>query len=307
MALSIVVPAFNEEAYIRNTIERLFTTIGNAIRFEVIVVDNASTDNTPDILKSIPNVTVITLPVKQTVSAARNVGWKKAQFPLVAFIDGDMLITKTWLEALLEAQLDLIQNPLQITGCRVSLSEEPSWLEDVWFGNINPARTGQRYINSGNLLTTKSVIEAINGFDESLITGEDVDFCRRATENGATLNINYGFVAHHEGYPKTIKRFFKRERWHGIGDVKSFATFLKSRVAIFSFLVVSLCIAGFVSLLLKQFSLFILCLLAASILNTYAIYTRFKINSIPSAVKLFYLQLLYAVARSLSLFDRRKI
>src|SRR5690625_6395899 len=84
--------------------------------------------------------------------------------------------------------------------------------------------SGTPYINSGNLITTREVMDLVGGFDPGMITGEDVDFCLRAARQGVRLVVNEQFVAHHEGYPRSLLSFFNRELWHGTGDFRNART-----------------------------------------------------------------------------------
>lgn len=88
------------------------------------------------------------------------------------------------------------------------------------------------YINGGNLITTRTLFQRLQGFDVDLETGEDVDFCERAKKHDARVVIDTGLKVFHEGYPKSVSRFVRRERWHGAGDFKDWGRVLQSRVAI---------------------------------------------------------------------------
>lgn len=305
MCLAFVIPAFNEEAFIAHTIQRIVNLIKDLPGCEIIIVDNASTDRTPEILNQFPQIEVLRLPEKVTISAARNAGWKIANSEIIAFIDADVLITERWITEYKNSKSDLTLNPNQITGCRYILSESPGWIECSWFKSMKQGHL--TYINSGNLVTTKSVLEKINGFDVNLITGEDVDFCKRATLAGTKLNINNNWIAHHEGYPKTLKSFFKREQWHGTGDVKSFATIFSSKVAVFSFLTTILLMMAVLQMFLFSTRAGLGLIAAAIVLNSLAVIHRFNIENFSDFSKLLFLQMNYSLARSLSIFKRKKI
>jgi len=72
----------------------------------------------------------------------------------------------------------------------------------------------------------------LDGFDENLKSGEDYDLCERASSLGCKIWIDTELVAYHHGYPETIGGFFRRERWHGMGDVTSISKVAHSKVAI---------------------------------------------------------------------------
>ncbi|MDQ2076168.1 glycosyltransferase family 2 protein [Marinimicrobium sp. ABcell2] len=304
MSVSVIIPAHNEASYIEPTINRLHQVLANRFEYEVIVVENASTDETRSILNNLAKLTVIPVDNKVTVSAARNVGIEAAKFPILAFIDADVLLTIEWAEEL-ERQIDSLQRaPLQITGCRYVLSEQPSWIERSWFAHMRAS--GTKYINSGNLVTTRQVVDLIKGFDPGLITGEDVDFCGRAAQAGVSLIINERFKAHHEGYPKDLSSFFARELWHGTGDFRSAKTFFRSKVALFSVAITSLTLTSALLLIAGHTMVSISLLGAALFANASAVNSRFRYR-FSFYLAIVFLHLVYCFARSTAIFRRQQI
>lgn len=304
MAVSIIIPAYNEAAYITSTVNRLHEVFRSRFQYEVIVVENASTDKTRDILRILDDVTIIHVENKVTVSTARNIGIKAASFPILAFIDADVLLTNEWADEL-ERQLDRIQRqPLQITGCRYALSESPSWIERSWFAHMRAS--GTPYINSGNLVTTRAVVDLIGGFDPEMITGEDVDFCLRAARQEVSLIVNEQFIAHHEGYPKNLLSFFNRELWHGTGDFRNAKTFFQSKVAIFSVATTTIVLVSFLCLLLGQSTISLFLIAIALLANASAVNSRFKYK-FTHYLTLIFLHLVYCIARSTAIFRRQQI
>ncbi|SCX96747.1 glycosyltransferase [Desulfoluna spongiiphila] len=231
-SLSVIIPAYNEEAFIGATLRRVSDVLDGGLLREVVVVDNGSTDGTEAIVKGFDGVTLVTLDERVTISRARNLGVLSSSAPVLVFLDADVLITCEWAKQLRQDLSLLEAGPLLVTGARYDLSEEPSALEEVWFDRlVRRTHRAATYLNGGNIITTRAVFDAVGGFREDLITGEDVDFCDRARSGGAELRINPGYKTHHEGYPKTVKAFFLRELWHGTGDMQTPAAFMKSKVA----------------------------------------------------------------------------
>ncbi len=306
MPLSIVIPAFNEEKYIKNTIDTCISLLERVIELEIIVVDNASTDATSTILRNYSQIKLITLDKKVTISRARNIGWNQATNALVAFMDADMIITPEWTKTIKALELSITESPQQITGCKCYPSQSPSWIEKIWFNNENYRHKTEKYINSGNLITSKDLLIKINGFDEGLITGEDVDICSRALKNGAQLIINKEFKIYHDGYPKTIKAFFKREQWHGVGDLKSLSTFFKSKVALCSYLINFLLVVSLIIFLLGS-CLFYLPLTCSILLIIVTAHLKFQVKSLMMLPQIYFLQFLYFGGRFASILIRNKV
>lgn len=93
LTLTIVIPAYNEERYLRDCLQSIKTQIEKAD--EVIVVDNNSTDKTAAIAKSFAFVKLIKEP-KQGVVYARTTGFNKAVGDIIARIDADTRLPKNW-------------------------------------------------------------------------------------------------------------------------------------------------------------------------------------------------------------------
>lgn len=214
--ISFVVPAYNEEQYIRQCIDSIDAAVSTAgISHEIIVIDNGSTDQTAPICRSLGVQVVSTS--RKSVSKARNLGASLAQSDVLAFIDADVRITQTWALAV-KKSLPRLRGLRLITGARYVVSAQCSWIERNWFTPLT-MRTPS-YINGGNVIVSKKTYETLDGFRVNIETGEDVDLCERAKVAGCSVEHNRDFVAIHDGYPCTIRAFFRRELWHGKGDAQ---------------------------------------------------------------------------------------
>lgn len=302
--ISFIIPARNESKYIARTLSSIISHVAQSTEYEIIVVDNNSIDDTANIVSSFSNVKLVRLDQQVTIASARNKGVSYSSGEILVFLDGDMLITQSWAEALLSFKKDIDNNANLISGCRVSISKDPSWIEKTWFSSMKVS-PNPSYINSGNLLTSKKIFDKISGFDTKLTTGEDVDFCMRARVSGAQIVSNAAFYAHHEGYPKTLKNFFKREQWHGIGDVESLEKFIHSKVAIFSWGIYVLLIAALVSALNHSWFYFLGFFGCFVVLNFLAVRSRFIARNLYHYASLFFLHLVYAFARCTSIYARK--
>jgi glycosyltransferase involved in cell wall biosynthesis len=106
MKLSFVIPAYNEEARIAKCLEALLGEIkkGN-FDAEVLVVNNASTDNTATVAKTFPEVTVIDEP-RKGLSQARQTGFEHSSGDLIANIDADTVMQPGWIDTVLKTFTD---------------------------------------------------------------------------------------------------------------------------------------------------------------------------------------------------------
>jgi glycosyltransferase involved in cell wall biosynthesis len=228
-SLSFILPALNEETHIGGVIDSIKAAVPDGHAFEIIVVDNGSADRTVERAEA-GGARVVTLPGR-SVGSLRNGGAAVAGNDVLVFLDSDVYLTAAWRERV-GTVLEMLAGPVcLITGSTCGISARPSWLEQCWWGQQKP-KTTVNYINSGHLIISRQAFAALGGFSETLTTGEDAEFCQRPRTVPVTIRHDDRLAVIHEGYPRTLTAFFKRERWHGIGDYQSPAIFFRSKPAL---------------------------------------------------------------------------
>jgi glycosyltransferase involved in cell wall biosynthesis len=223
---SFVIPAYNEERLIGRTLGAIHRLVP-PLQYEIIVVDNGSTDATARIASE-RGATVI----RQeggTIAALRNRGAAAARGGVLVFLDADVIITPRWITRVPELLETLDKDPVRVTGAMCSIPEDASWIERYWFA---PMRAPTTHVGSGHMIMARRFFHELEGFDEAIATGEDYDLSQRAMARGATLDRDPRLEAVHLGYPRTVKAFLQRESWHGVGDFRSPAAFVRSKVAV---------------------------------------------------------------------------
>lgn len=229
--LSFIIPTLNEQLHIGGVLDSIMENVAGRFHYEVLVVDNGSHDRTVDIAREKSAICLEAFGC--TVSSVRNLGASKANSNIFVFLDADVYLKKDWgrrikpILEMLHYQHDII------TGSFCGISEENNWIEKIWFA----PRTIMKdinYMNSGHLIVHRKLFDRIGGFASELETGEDCDFCSRARKVGARIENDPGLKVVHAGYPKSIKRFFDRERWHARGDYRSVTTLVSSKPALIS-------------------------------------------------------------------------
>jgi len=103
--VSVVVPFFNSERHLAACVESLLDQEGVGAPFEVILVNNRSTDGSAAIAARYPGLTVLE-EQKPGAYAARNTGIRKAQAPLIAFTDADCVVASDWLRSIRDGLQD---------------------------------------------------------------------------------------------------------------------------------------------------------------------------------------------------------
>jgi glycosyltransferase involved in cell wall biosynthesis len=187
MTLSVVIPAFNEEAILDRTLEAVHATTAGA-SCEVIVVDNESTDRTAEIAAR-SGARVITEPV-HNIARVRNTGAAAAGGDVLVFLDADTLVSRD----LLAAIANVLRDENTIGGAvAVEYTEFRRW----WMkGYVAGWRFWSRYFDmkqGAAQFCRTDVFQRLGGYDESIYMGEDIEFywrmARHAKRTGARVHF----------------------------------------------------------------------------------------------------------------------
>jgi glycosyltransferase involved in cell wall biosynthesis len=196
-SISVVLPAYNAEERIEKCLELLLEQEFEA--FEIIVVDDGSTDQTANLArralaKSRVPATVLTQ-VNSGPSAARNAGWRKAAARWVQFIDDDDAIDPQKFKIQWAALGNLGAETAFVHSCwarrRASSGGQPAALE-VHAPRVTPpvfesVIAPDNFIHIGSGLISRQWLERVAGFDERWRLIEDVDLQIRLLDAGASF------------------------------------------------------------------------------------------------------------------------
>src|SRR3954447_18108556 len=213
LEVSVIVPVRNGAKSLPPLLRSLDEQTLAGERYEVIVVDNDSSDGTAEVAAS-HGADVVQEPIANR-SRARNRGAETARTPLYAFTDADCVVHPGWLEALLGCAHEV---PLMAGEVRLKVSDEPNAVErfekrwrfaqEAWVEQAGWAATA-------NLLVHADAFDAIGGFDSSWRhIGEDADFCLRARDAGYSLGYCADAVVEHSGESE-LRPFLRRFFLHG--------------------------------------------------------------------------------------------
>ena len=298
MKFSFVIPAYNEEEYLAEVLKSIHDgAIDALLSYEIIVVDNGSSDNTSIVAKA--NGACVHKISKSTVAYARNYGANFTSGEVLCFVDGDTVLTKKWFSTLKKRliETDFIASEF-VMGSHVVIPEKASWIEKYWFSGGKSTN----YIGSANLICSASAFSKVEGFDESKITGEDYDFCCRIKYENINFTVDDNFEAIHLGYPKSIYAFGRRELWHGMGDVQNIKSFLRSKVSLVSQIYLILVFLFFILLSSNLYVYAVLAFLFISLLNTVLTLKLRNVFSIKSFFLNSFLNIYYFMCRAISPF-----
>ena len=177
--LSFIVPAHNEELWIGKCLHSIRTTMEKvSAPYEVIVVDDASTDSTHQIARQMG---VRTLQVEhRKISAVRNTGARAACGEVFFFVDADTQVN----ERAVSAALAVLRAGAAGGGCVFDYDgPTPLWGRVILFFAVLAARL-IRWVGGCFLFCTREAYHATGGFSESLYAGEDIAFVQALKKVG---------------------------------------------------------------------------------------------------------------------------
>src|ERR1700678_3441361 len=176
-ALSIVIIGRNEGERLTRCLQSVGLAHGVGDRAELIYVDSASSDESPEAAGNFGAQVIVLHGGFQTAARARNAGWKKASAPYILFLDGDTILNPHFIQTALKV-LESDDSIAAVWGHRRELYPERSIYNRVldldW---IYPA--GNTDFCGGDVLMRRSALAQAEGYDPGLIAGEEPELCRR--------------------------------------------------------------------------------------------------------------------------------
>jgi len=184
--VSIIIPAYNAEKYLQETLESILAQDYPSI--EVIVVDDGSTDNTSNIVKSYSHDSRVQYIYKSNSGTAksRNTGIQRASGNFLMFVDSDDLLSKDALSSLVEPSINFNRSDCLIYG-------EMEFFEDETYKKLNTTEFSKTIKNQKSLYTLRTnlllccliprdVIDQAGDFNEKLKYNEDYEMLLRISK-----------------------------------------------------------------------------------------------------------------------------
>lgn len=177
--ISVVLCTYNRSHSLVKALDSLVSQSLSRSEYEIVIVDNASTDDTCSVVKgyqvqfSSPGIFLVLEP-KQGLGYARNTGYKHARGRYVAFMDDDCVATNDWLRILLDCYERVEPAPWSVGGLimPVYLTPKPAWFKDsyetdTWGDRPRFLKRGESFTGC-NMSFRKDVLERFGGFDVEL-------------------------------------------------------------------------------------------------------------------------------------------
>jgi glycosyltransferase involved in cell wall biosynthesis len=209
MQVSVVVPTYRRAANLPRLVAALEAQTLARDRFEVVLVDNGSDDETPAVLAELVassplHLVPLRIDVNEGPARARNAGWRASTAPMVAFTDDDCVPRPDWLaQVVATAAATPRLGVLQGATLRPRGSATPT-MRSVVRETLAPSP----YFEGCNLVFPRTVLERTGGFDESFpFSGEDTAAGWAAVEDGGEWVFDETAAVEHDVTERPL-------RWH---------------------------------------------------------------------------------------------
>lgn len=256
--ISFIIPAKNEINNITHCIDSINNVLPREGSYEIIVVDNGSTDGTQAAAKACDAIVLDGIGL--SIAGLRNFAAEHAVGEILAFVDADVLLLPGWVESVKHA---LAASGVGLVGSTPGLPDNPTWVERIWYLKTAcmPDVWERPWLASMNMALRRSVFFEFAGFNSCLITCEDVDFGLRLGRKYKIIN-DKSINAVHLGNAKTIKELYFKEKWRATSNYSGIFShgFVLSEIPsllwpILSFTSLVLLVISFVTLSYKVFLL----------------------------------------------------
>ena len=218
--VSVVVAVRNGASTVGAAVESILRVRYPPSAMEIIVVDNASTDDTRRVLASMGDRIRVLHESRRGAAAARNRGVREARGRAIAFIDADAVVEPEWLAAILSP---LAEPSVGVVGGKI-LSTEPCNRIERFGERIHDQKSAieqatHPYVLTGNWASRRAVLLEVGLFDESLLRGQDVDLAWRIRDAGYRFHYEPSAIVRHRN-ERTIAGLMHEGFVHGRNNAR---------------------------------------------------------------------------------------
>ena len=219
--ISVIIPGYNVSRYVAECLDALLAQTITRDRYEIIYVDDASTDDSREVVACYGTIRLLALPENRGQATARNLGLEEARGEIILFTDADCVPAPDWIEVMLRP----FEDP-EIAGAKgVYRTQQRSLIArfaQVEYESRYDIMRRTRYIDFIDTYSAgyrAEVLRQHGGFDPSFRIDEDQELSFRLAEAGHKMVFNPEAIVYHR-HPATLRRYLKRK--YEIGYWKAF-------------------------------------------------------------------------------------
>ena len=239
--VSVIICTHNRSSLLRRALTSVVEQDADPSKYEILVVDNGSTDNTKEVVaepRKGPVIHYIYEP-KLGLCIARNTGWREARGDIIAYFDDDAIASPGWISA--------IRNAFMMRGADIGVVggparpiweiARPDWLADQLVCSLTAVDWGQedRYIVDpaqewlvgANMALPRKVLAAVGGFHpwldrvgNNLLSSGDVFLQKEVIRRGYKCFYSSSMIIGHLAPASRLRQewFLRRYYWQGVSD-----------------------------------------------------------------------------------------
>ncbi len=220
--VSVIIPVYNGERTLAICLESLLNQNYPRDSYEIIVVENGSTDRTAAIAQSYQ--VRLLHSAERGPSAARNLGIASSHAEIIAFTDADCIAHVDWLRELVQPYSDARVGG--VAGEILAYKHDELNIIENFLDEFPPLQNFMKgevefrpYLFTANASYRRDILQKLNGFNTSLFTAEDVDLSWRV-QIITEFNVCYApqaIIYHH--HRSTLKGLCRQYRQYGFGEI----------------------------------------------------------------------------------------
>lgn len=193
MRVSVIVPFYNSERYIKRCIEGLLQQSYPREQYEILMIDNNSTDTSANTVRQYPGIQLLH-ETMQGSYAARNRGLQEAKGEVIAFMDADCVPSHDWLHEIMLAMeqpdLGIVLGRRAFAGNSITLSMFAAYEDEKHNYVFNSDKKEIYYGHTNNMAVKKKLFDELGPFVERL-RGSDTVFVRQAVNTYSCKIVRY--------------------------------------------------------------------------------------------------------------------
>lgn len=219
---SVIIPARNEEKYIRKCVDSLQRAAGKAVvPLEIIVVINRSTDRTEEYAREMDCIVVVS--DEKNLARIRNAGARAATGDVLLTVDADSMVSLNMFCAIRP-----VMDSGRYIGGGVAIYPE-RWSAGIALTYLFMTYYVLRYrISAGLFFCLRRDFEAIGGFDDNFVSAEDIDFALRLKGHGKKQGKRFKIILA-ASIRTSCRKFDELGDWHLLRHPKEFLTALRGK------------------------------------------------------------------------------
>ena len=211
--VSIIVPALNAEDTIDDCITSLIGQDFHKDKYEIIIIDNGSTDNTLKLLRKYKGKIKLLCEPNIGSYYARNRGIRKASGEIILFTDSDCIAKKDWINQIIK---NFNGKKIIVVSGAIKAAKKNTLLReycDLFCHTQKEYHKIMKAATSNMAVRKKSIVE-IGLFNDKIKSGGDFELCGRMIKKPEQIYFEKNAIIYHQ-YPKSILKFIKKSFYYG--------------------------------------------------------------------------------------------